>query len=266
MPLQNGKKIYGFNSFCEFNKLVIQDPDEVERLLLEPQKRGNSLGLLDLIPGRSLTDKSKEPLNLWEISDVGVDSNRRKQLQDALKTLIASPECLARVNPSDSVMSKIIAKLLDHVSSAPNVKAITDKAIPKFLLRALHWAVLELDLDNRDFDILYECYCGGKSPFLSRASTWNVRGFGNVFSDSRQTKLFKRAEHIYMRSRLINNWQVKAEYANCSSEGMARMVIGMFSTVAMQGPLNLIHAVLTGANSLIPPSFEIPLANTTEER
>lgn len=266
VPFRNRKKMYGQNSFCAFNKLVIQDPDEIENLLLNPQKRGYYLGFSDLIPTRKITDENKEDLYLLGMTDG--ENSRHIKLRNGLKTLIASRECLERARPRDPVMKEIIALYQTELRQARNTKDITDKAVPRFLIRALHWCVLEMNLveNEEDFRTLFEVFYGGISPYQSKALLWNIRILGTIASSSSQMAQFVRAEQIYMKSRLIQQWEVKSAYSDVSKVGIARMIISTFTTAGLQGPLNVIQAVLINPDQVIPQSFEMPLADTPEDR
>ena len=77
----------------------------------------------------------------------------------AFKSFTASPECFLRIQPSNIIMKKIIQLYDADVSAAKGVTSVlVNTAIPRYLIRALHWGTLALDFTDDEFATVWDLY------------------------------------------------------------------------------------------------------------
>jgi hypothetical protein len=153
------------NCFAGFNKVIVQDPEEVERLLMEENGRGDSLGPTDFARDRLTHDETDGNREVLLLVMNGVDPAKpvsdHKAFREALLSLTMSPACMIRVSLSDPTMQKYMDLFREELLQCHNESEVTTRAVPRFLLRALHWGVLALDLNERDFNIVFDTYYAG---------------------------------------------------------------------------------------------------------
>jgi hypothetical protein len=163
----NRAKMYGHtNSFAGFNKVVIQDPAEIERLLLTENGRGPYLGITDLAKDRLTTDDTDNHRNVLLLVMDGLEKGKEvsdhQAFRAALLSLTTSPECFGRVALTNATMQKYIEMLKEDIGKCTSSDEVGMKAIPAYLMRTLHWGVLGLDLTDEEYKLLFDTYYKGE--------------------------------------------------------------------------------------------------------
>eukprot|EP01031_Cornospumella_fuschlensis_P031878 gene31878-38543_t len=243
-------------AYVGFNKLTICDKEESERLLTTDCGRGPFLGATNFVPHRLPRDEQGRKLFLLEMD--GGPGTDHEAFRRAVVSLLQSPDCLARASPDDYVMRTIIRCLEEDVKDCKDKQEIVIKALPPFFLRALHWAVLELELTKAEYNTLYEVYYANKptGPTCVISRLW---GTHNMFSDSSLQKLDAKVEQIYRRSSVLASWNDKRpEFHQLSLTGIIRILQTAFSIAGLQGPYFTVSALLLNQTKHIPEDFVMP--------
>jgi hypothetical protein len=168
---QHRATMYGHrNSYAGFNKVVVQDPEEVERLLVEENGRGPYLGLTDFALNRLTPDVTDHNRTVLLLVMDGVEKGKpvsdHTAFRAALLSLTTSQDCMNRVAVKNPMMQRYIELLKQDIAKCTSSSEIPLKALPPYLLRTLHWGVLGLDLNNEEFNLVYDTYYKGTSSYV----------------------------------------------------------------------------------------------------
>ena len=205
----NRKKMYDKQGFFVFqNKIVIWDKEESNALLKRETGRGPYLGATNLVSSHLPRDIRGEETGLLTISGLekreGYDSSNHSAYRKAFEKLSWSPDCLERVDSCNETMMKIAFIFEKEIKACASLKKATDKPLKCYLIRSIHWGLLELDLTHAEVDQLFYTHFGNHDvPVL-----WHLELSGWCLPESVQEDRYRNAAKIYYRSPKLTNWYV----------------------------------------------------------
>lgn len=249
-------------AYCSFNKVVITDSDEAERLLVNPADRGIFLGLTDFKPSHITPNPLDNNRSNFLLTMNGTgENNDHDAFRKAFMSLSASPACLARAREDNPVMINIMNRFRVELNRCKSTKDVTTVAIPMYLLRVIHWTVLELDLIDNEYSTLYEVYYGGMSPTGPNSVLWHLR-LSNLIT-SNHIAQFDRAIEIYKRSPLLAGWVLKPEFNMLPVSSIMMMLTRAFAVAGLQGPLDTLSNFVQ--RTVIPQFYPISVKDRLDD-
>ena len=201
------RSMYNENGFFVYqNKIVLWDKEETNALLRRETGRGHYLGATNLVGSHLPYDSNGRESGLLTIGGLkareGYDSSDHAAYRKAFEKLTWAPDCIARVDPRNETMMKITSIFEKEIKSCNGLKDAVDLPLKNFLIRSLHWGLLELDLSSAEVNQLFITHFGGfRLPVL-----WHLAGSGWFLSKSSQEDLYSTSAEIYYRSPKLKDW------------------------------------------------------------
>lgn len=255
----NRKEMYGTNRFVFQNKVVVWDKEISEKILLREEGRGPYLGATNLITSHLPKGENGRSISLLTLSGTtltkGYDQNDHKAFRNALMSLTTAPDCLERASPLNPTMMSIIQKFeADITSSCLTREDVINIPMKKYLIRSMHWCILELDLTDAELsDLMITHY--GKS--LPTPVLWHLWGLSFCLSD--QEGQYSKAAPIYYRSPKLSSWVVKLEYNNLTMKEFVRSLQAVLTIAGLQGPYAMTQMLVLQSYKHLPPNFVMPM-------
>ena len=203
----NRKNMYdkqGF--FVSHNQIVIWDKEHSNALLRRETGRGPYLGPINLTSSHLPRDIRGEETGLLTITGIekreGYDNSNHAAYRKAFEKLSWSSDCLERVNPCNETMMKITSLFEREIKACGSLKKATDRPLKCYLIRCIHWGLLELDLTHAEVEQLFFTHYGNHDiPLL-----WHLAGFGWCLPKSVQEDRYRNSAKIYCRSPKLASW------------------------------------------------------------
>jgi len=147
------EKTFGEN-YCCGQKVVLSEPALVEKSLTSPAGRGFYLHMYGMRE-RALAPATidGETSFLLALPNDNDPASRHAELRQLVFTYCAGPAAMRRALPSDPVTAALLRDLRARLRSDPG--NASNLHFPTFVVRAIHYCALGLQLDDATFDLAF---------------------------------------------------------------------------------------------------------------
>ena len=204
-----------------------------------------------------MSGKSKPNENL--------NSTFHKLFYKAVFSLFNSPQCIARIHPENPVMKKFIMLFQKDTSDTNgDNQALVDVAIPRFLIRSLHWGILNVEFSQEEFDQVYSLYYNA-SPSGPRSVLYHLKGSGPLMSVFTSIKSqYEKVANIYKRSPVLATWASTNENGMLNQDEIIQIIQRSFTVAGLQGPLAALSKIIV--KNVVPKDFNFPVSDRNKMR